>query len=118
MELRSIFESKENTQFCVVTIPTAMSVLETERLAGSLDQMKIAVRHIVVNQTWPDHAAQTYTERRKQEQTACLEQLSEARSSTGQALDVSTVPYLDTEVRGVYGLRAVSTILFGAITHT
>ncbi len=49
-ELEAMLKDGERTQFVVVTIPTALAKLESERLVDELTDKGIAVRGAVVNQ--------------------------------------------------------------------
>lgn len=49
-EARQLFRDKERTEFIIVTIPTAMAVAESERLATSLETEQVPVKRILINQ--------------------------------------------------------------------
>ena len=49
-EARELFRDKERTEFVIVTIPTVMAVVESERLATSLEAEQVPVKRILINQ--------------------------------------------------------------------
>jgi arsenite/tail-anchored protein-transporting ATPase len=50
VELRDLFRNPDATEFCIVTIPTQLAIVESGRLLDSLDTQGIAVNNMVVNQ--------------------------------------------------------------------
>ncbi|CAM9243341.1 unnamed protein product, partial [Phaeothamnion confervicola] len=50
VRLRKLFRDGEATEFCVVSIPTALATLESGRLLEALRGQGIAVRNVIVNQ--------------------------------------------------------------------
>eukprot|EP00471_Norrisiella_sphaerica_P008788 CAMPEP_0184494772 /NCGR_PEP_ID=MMETSP0113_2-20130426/29544_1 /TAXON_ID=91329 /ORGANISM="Norrisiella sphaerica, Strain BC52" /LENGTH=902 /DNA_ID=CAMNT_0026880663 /DNA_START=166 /DNA_END=2874 /DNA_ORIENTATION=+ len=108
--LKQIFENPKATEFIVVTIPTEMAVKESERLVASLDKSKISARHIVVNKVLKNEGnANSYLSAIKEGQDQCLSRLNELKS---RGIDVTKVPYFDSEVTGVPALQYMSHIAF------
>uniref|UniRef100_A0A7S0W1Q8 ArsA/GET3 Anion-transporting ATPase-like domain-containing protein n=1 Tax=Hemiselmis tepida TaxID=464990 RepID=A0A7S0W1Q8_9CRYP len=118
-ELESMLRDGERTQFMVVTIPTALAMLESERLVKELKDKGVAVRGAVVNQVMAEKPSAGYAGRVAKSQEGCLERLNKAAdaaslsasAASGPVL-VSEVPYFDTELRSVYALRALAAKLF------
>ena len=48
--LEDLLQDQDQTEFCVVTVPTELAVAESERLVAALGTEGIAVRNVVVNQ--------------------------------------------------------------------
>ena len=51
--LEDLLQDQDQTEFCVVTVPTELAVAEVERLVAALGTEGIAVRNVVVNQVLP-----------------------------------------------------------------
>ena len=95
---------------CIVSIATALSISESERLLLALREQGIAVRRGVLNRLVDADAEDAYAARLAQEQSRCLEELR-GLAARGE-LSTTEVPYFDVEVRAVYGLRAMGAALF------
>ncbi len=118
----------------VVTIPTQLAVLESGRLMASLRSEGVRVSAILCNQIVSAGADSSYVNSRVQAQQSSIAALTstvaeindKAGGGSGQALplaastdaaainravkssrriEITEVPYLDKEVRGVFGLR-------------
>eukprot|EP00981_Chlorochromonas_danica_P004738 scaffold954_cov173-Ochromonas_danica.AAC.24 len=116
--VRDILKSKDQTQFVVVTIPTQLAVLESRRLVTSLQKEKIEVSTILCNQVVRSDADRNFLDMRVKGQRRSLADLKSflaRREGAGRgirSLEVTEVPYVDTEVTGLYGLR-----FFHALAH-
>ena len=125
--LEIILHSPKDCEFTAVTIPTELATAETKRLLDTLSEENILVRRLIVNQIMPsydqvrleqdnasvstfDPAAVRYMDKLRTGQEAALTDLR----LIAQSADVPLVqvPYLDTEVRSVYGLRVIKDIIF------
>jgi len=110
-ELQVLFRDQEKTQFCVVTIPTVLSINESKRLVVSLRKEGIPVNSMVVNQIIEGDAGEAFAERVSRGQQRCLTKIRSAFSD----LEIIEVPFFDTEVRGIYGLQPLGqAILHGS----
>lgn len=107
--LKNTLQDAEKTQFAVVTIPTELAVAESSRLVQSLNSEGIKVSSIICNQVISDNFGLKYVESRQSSQQKCIEKL---RSIVSSPIEVSTVPYCDTEVVGLFGLR-----YFASLAH-
>ena len=110
--LQALLHDPETTEFCIVTIATALSLNEAERLLLELRREGIAVRRGVVNRLIATDVADGYVARLANGQRQCLAELDDLAARC--AVDVTQVPYFDTELRSVYGLRAMGSALFDA----
>lgn len=99
--MKATLQNKDATQFIVVTIATSLAVAESRRLVQSLSKEGIAVRGIVCNQVVQDASSSQYITTRRAGQQACITAL---RRSAGE-LEFTEVPYVDTEITGLYGLK-------------
>ena len=111
-DLEDLLGNAALTEFLIVTVPTELAIRESMRLLNDLtfDEMPIKVRNVVVNQVL-DHqetagAFLSHVAHRQQASITDLEQFSAGR------LSLTRVPYLDTEPRGIYGLKALGMELF------
>ena len=121
--LREVLQDPERTDFRVVMIPEEMSVVESERLVGRLDEFGIPVNTLVVNRvmervsgvadvdpSWivePDPENCEFCARRWDVQQAALRRPTDLF----RGRDVKRVPLLANEVRGEAALRVVAACL-------
>lgn len=123
--VKSTLKDASRTQFVAVTIPTQLAVAETRRLIGSLQSEGIRVSTLICNQvvdTSPNDFQ--YIRTRTAGQRKCILKLREGIRQVGDSstmsgadkdpapVEVTEVPYVDTEVTGLYGLR-----FFHSIAH-
>ena len=116
-ELEDLFSDQEKTEFLIVTIPTELAVRESVRLLNELTfeapDMPIKVRHVVANQVLKDDGSDVglFLNRISETQRASITQLRRFLDENDGNIQLTEVAYLDTEPRGVYGLKALSTEL-------
>jgi arsenite/tail-anchored protein-transporting ATPase len=106
-----MFSDAENTEFLIVTVPTELAARESMRLLNDLtfnEDAPIKVRNVVINQVLrsSDEDAAVFLRTVEHRQKFALDDLEALAKTKG--LQVTKVPYLDTEPRGVYGLAAVA----------
>jgi len=111
-QLSDILHDEKRAEFCVVTIPTELALLESRRLLAALRKDGVAVRHVVLNRLVEpeDEAGARFVERLARGHAKCLARAREMAAARGMA--VTAVPFFDTEVTGPPGLRALGTALF------
>lgn len=109
-ELSDLFRDPARAEFVVVSIPTELSVAESRRLVDALWSEGIWVRNLVANQVVPAGSEASYVARLCAGQAAQIKRIRES-VALGD-LHLTQVPRFDTEVRGVYGLRALSTVAY------
>ena len=109
-DLDRLLVDNDACEFVVVSIPTALSINESERLLAALKERKIAARRGVLNRLVSADAEEAYLARMAKGQGVCLGELTDL--ATRSDVSVTRVPFFDTEVRSVYGLRAMSAALF------
>jgi len=127
-DLEDVFADVSNTEFMVVTIPTELAVRESCRLINDLtfSDSPVRVRNVIANQVLTVAAATTEDDDNKngggggvflrkvaEGQRSAMKRLRddlETRGGEGSAskIIVTEVPYLDTEPRGVFGLKALA----------
>ncbi|KAA8493435.1 ATPase GET3 [Porphyridium purpureum] len=125
--LRYLVTDHSLTQFCIVSIPTVLSVAESERLFCALKRDGVALRNIVINQIVPlgteltpgadaaraEQEEQHFVDRRVKAQAKYVERLHKL-SGASDDMFLTQVPFFDMEVRGIYGLQAMADVLFSA----
>ena len=96
------------TQFVVVTIPTSLAVAESKRLVQSLQKENIKVSSILCNQIITDDLGPSYMSTRSRAQRRCIDIMNRATAASSGAesdgyskIEVTEVPYIDTEVTGI-----------------
>ena len=109
IELDDLLHDPARAEFVAVTIPTEMAVAETERLVEALKEQDVAIRRVVVNQVIREQASQAYWDRLRVGQQVALGDVSRAAAEAG--VEVTQVPFFDTEMRTVYALRVLADVL-------
>ena len=113
-DLEDLFADPFLTEFIIVTVPTELAVRESTRLLNDLTfedpDMPIKVRNVVANQVLQDDGsdAQTYLSHVHQGQETSINDLKSTTVSMENPPIITTVPYLDTEPRGVFGLNILA----------
>lgn len=109
--LEQILHNPKEAEFVVVTIPTDLAVAESKRLLTSLKVDEVNVRRLIINQMIPyqqsegDQILNSYLNRVRYGQEQSIEKLSQLAKK--ENVQLVKVPYFDTEVRSVYGLRVL-----------
>jgi arsenite-transporting ATPase len=102
-EARALFRNRDTTEFVIVTIPTAMAVAESGRLAKALRAEGVPVNAIAVNQVLEASASQQFLASKRTDQQRALAKLREDPAL--RELEVTEAPLVDLEVRGVPALQ-------------
>ena len=115
-DLEDMFANPDQTEFLIVTVPTELAVRESVRLLNDLTfeapDMPIKVRNIVVNQVLTEDGTdvETFLSHVRDGQATSIQDLEQAMGRLGSAdtPQITKVPYLDTEPRGVFGLKVLA----------
>jgi arsenite/tail-anchored protein-transporting ATPase len=116
-KVKQTLQDPSLTQFVVVTIPTSLAVAESKRLVVSLQKENIKVTSILCNQIITEDLGPTYLETRSRAQRRCIDVINRATAATTQgpegypAIEVTEVPYIDTEVTGARDFLNILTLL-------
>jgi len=105
---RELLADPARSLFCLVTIPEAMGVLETERTLAQLRQHDIPVARIVANQVQPQSVHCQHCQRRHAIHRGELERLEVVAAG----LPVDTIAAEPHVVRGVEALAALGAELW------
>lgn len=109
-DLEDLFADAESTEFLIVTVPTELAIRESARLLNDLtfDEMPIKVRNVVVNQVLEtEQDVDVFLSHVSTRQKASLTDLENFCRTVLKPPEISQVPFLDTEPRGVYGLKVL-----------
>jgi arsenite-transporting ATPase len=112
-DLEDLFSDPNVTEFLIVLVPTELAVRESIRLLNDLTfqspDMPIKVRNIVVNQVLSEEKdSQIFLDHVANSQKLSMGDLERFVTNCAHRPVVTKVPYLDTEPRGVYGLKIIS----------
>lgn len=113
-DLEDLFADAATTEFLIVTALTELSVRESIRLLNDLTfeapEMPIKVRNIVANQVLNEDGGDVdaFLGRVKSGQETSIKDLSTAIASMDAPPGLTFVPSLDTEPRGVFGLKVLA----------
>lgn len=103
IQLQDLFADHDRTSFNVVTIPTALAMAESRRLLDELEEQDIKVGIVVANRILDEQKAQEGMARLQDTQQTSLDALD--AMATKEGVSVTRVPYMDREVKGIYGLK-------------
>jgi arsenite-transporting ATPase len=106
--VRALLRDPNQTEFIVATIPTMMSVAESERLVKDLSREKIPCRHIFVNMVQPPNDSCSFCKARRREHETNYKYIERVFRD----FKVVPVKYFEREVRGAPALRAMASQLF------
>lgn len=109
VRLREVLGDAERAQLFLVTIPEAMSVLETMRTLELLRKQHLAVGAIIINQLQPEGASCVHCERRRRLHEL---QLGEIRRQAG-AVPVRVLESQAWDLRGYDALARLADLLWG-----
>lgn len=99
-KMANILTNEGMTEFVVVTTPSALGVLEIERLLFRMGQEQIPNQHIVINKNL--------------EMSAPLD----SKHLTGSRHKISQVPLFPYEINGLDNLKRFSQVLYGSLVTT
>lgn len=109
IELQDLFTDAERTSFAVVTIPTQLALAETKRLLVQLEEEDIRVGFVIANRIIDAAQAEQGLAALLRSQQVSLEAIEAMAKREG--LDITRMSYVDREVRGIYGLKYLSSNL-------
>ena len=114
-DLEDLFSNAEQTEFLIVTVPTELAVRESMRLLNDLTfespDLPIKVRNVIVNQVLGESNAQVFVDHVRTSQQKSISALEQIVESVPNKPILTRVPYLDTEPRGVFGLKVLADAL-------
>lgn len=100
----------EGTQAFLVTIPEALGVNQTQRVAKDLEKFGIHVKGVIINHVLTEAAADSeFNRSRREMQQKYVEEIDRTYSETMPVVQLPLQPF---EVKGVDALREVERLLF------
>ena len=106
--VRAVLHDREQTSFTLLTIPEAMSVLETQRYLQLLTGQGVPVKDLIVNRVEQEHGACEYCRARVQTQRPWIKRIS----STFGDLRIHYLPLQPNEVRGIDDLKKIGKLIW------
>jgi arsenite/tail-anchored protein-transporting ATPase len=113
-DLEDMFANPDQTEFLIVTVPTELAIRESVRLLNDLTyeapDMPIKVRSVVVNQVLCENGSdiEIFLTKQRDGQISSIKELESTAAKMARPATVTQVQYLDTEPRGVYGLKVLA----------
>ena len=104
-----ILTDPEQTEFIPVTIPTLMSIWETDRLIAALREYNISSRRIIINQINPKNESCSFCMKRHSQQWDLIKDFKELYADD---FSISTVEMFNEELRGINMLKMLGDDLF------
>lgn len=98
---REHLQNHQETEFIPITIPTLMSIWETERLLQALRQYGINAKTIIVNQVNPKNDECDYCKLKNKQHTTIIDQLKDLYSDE---YNIHTIEMMKDEIRGTDNL--------------
>lgn len=113
-DITGFFQSPDNAEFILVTIPEALGVNQARRLVGDFEQFGLGIRNLIVNHVIT-RTDSDFLRRRQAMQRPYLDVLYQ---EYGHTMRITEIPLFADEVKGTDRLSAVERILFdGARPH-
>jgi len=105
-----LLTDSERTEFVAITIPEEMALVESDRLLGSLKNLKIPCHYMIINMIVPPTRCSFCNLKMKEQQRY----VREVKGNRYSDYHISEVPQLSHKVRGVGELRELSSVLYGS----
>ena len=106
--VRAMLHDREQTSFTLITIPEAMSVLETQRYLELLSEQGVPVTDLIVNRVEQEHGDCEYCRARVRTQRPWLKKIA----STFAGLSIHYLPLQPKEVRGIDDLKKIGKLIW------
>jgi arsenite-transporting ATPase len=107
-EVTQFFGNPAHVGFVMVTIPEALGVYQTRRVKKDLEKHGIDIQHLIINNVIVD-AGCDFLQQRKEMQQPYIEMLED---EYGHELELTKVPLLPREVKGIERLKEIEGHLF------
>lgn len=107
-QVTEFFTDPAHVSFVLVTIPEALGVYQSRRVMKDLQEHGMDVRHLIINNVIQDPACE-FLRQRWEMQQPYLETLEE---DYGGRMELTRLPLLPYEVKGVERLREIEKLLF------
>jgi arsenite-transporting ATPase len=111
-KIEGLLKDENRCEFIVVTIPEDMAIKETERLIKSLNQYRIKVRQMVINNVIPEHIMCLFCQARREGQDKYIREIRDKFSD----LKITILPLQPHEVKGIDALKSMGNMIFSKNT--
>lgn len=109
-KIEGLLKDQNRCEFIVVTIPEDMAIKETERLIGSLNQYKMKVKQLIINNVIPEESRCPFCQAKREGQDKYIGEIRDKFRD----LKTTIVPLQPLEVKGVDALKNLESIVFAA----
>jgi arsenite-transporting ATPase len=113
-EVTQFFTDPASVGFILVTIPEALGVYQTRRVKRNLEKHGIDVQHLIINNVIVD-AECDFLRRRSEMQQPYIQMLED---EYGDTLELTKMPLLPCEIKGIDRLKEVESRLFSDASGT
>lgn len=103
-QVKKMLTDKKKSEFVLVSIPEMMSVQESSNLLARLQELKVAVKHLIINKIVADSSC-SFCSVKRAEQMKYVEQLAKL------GLQTVGVALFNSEIKGIKSLEKLSTSL-------
>ena len=107
---QEILVDPEKTEFIPITIPTLMSIWETDRLIVALREYNISSKKIIINQVNPKNESCDFCMKRYTQQSNLIDDFKQLY---GTEFELNIVELMNSELRGLDLLRKLGQKVFG-----
>jgi arsenite-transporting ATPase len=100
-KIEGLLKDENRCEFVVVTIPEDMAVKETERMVKSLNQYKIKVKQMIINNVIPEQVHCPFCQTRRENQDRYIREIMNKFSD----FKITIIPLQPHEVKGIDALK-------------
>jgi len=106
--IEGLLKDENRCEFIVVTIPEDMAIKETERLIKNLNQYKMKVKQMIINNVIPETDRCSFCQARRDGQDKYIREIRDKFSD----LKITVVPLQPYEVKGLDALKNIGVKVF------
>ncbi|MBI5749679.1 MAG: ArsA family ATPase, partial [Nitrospinae bacterium] len=106
--IEGLLKDQNRSEFIVVTIPEDMAIKETERLIKSLNQYKMKVKQLIINNVIPEGDRCSFCQARRKGQDKYIKDIRDKFSD----LKITIIPLQPHEVKGIDALKELGLKVF------
>lgn len=107
-KIEGLLKDENRCEFIVVTIPEDMAVKETERMVKSLNQYKVKVRQMIINNVVPEHVHCQFCRARRENQDKYIREIMDKFGD----FKIAIIPLRSHEVKGIDALESLGVEIF------
>jgi arsenite-transporting ATPase len=111
-KIEGLLKDENRCEFIVVSIPEDMAIKETERLIKSLNQYRMKVKQLIINNVIPESRC-SFCQARREGQNKYIKEIRDKFSD----LEITVVPLQPHEVKGIDALKNLGLQVFSNETN-